>query len=130
MSEQGEETMTTTNTAKKPAKKAASRKPAKKAAKKTAKKAVKKAAKKSTKKAAGKNGAAKAPRKPRGPSKVEEAVKLMLRKSGATLADFASIAFNQPAMAAVNAAKNRGYKVSIKKEEGERKHYFATGSAA
>ena len=112
-------------------KKTAARKPAKKTAKKVAKKpakkTAKKTAKKAAKKAAGKNGAA---RKPRGPSKVDEAVKLMLRKSGATLADFAAIAFNQPAMAAVNAAKNRGYKVSIKKEEGERKHYFATGAAA
>ena len=118
--------MTTTTAAKKPAKKATSRKPAKKAAKKTAKKVAKKSAKKTAKKA-GKNGVA---RKPRGPSKVDEAVKLMLRKSGATLADFAGIGFNQPAMAAVKAAKNRGHKVSIKKEEGERKHYFATGAAA
>lgn len=90
----------------------------KKTAKKTAKKSAKKGVKKTAKKAATTS-------RTRDDSKVEEAIKLMKRAKGATLADFAEIGFNQPAQAAVKAAEKRGLKVSQNKPEGERTHYMA-----
>lgn len=73
-------------------------------------------AKKATKKSAAKKSTT---------SKVDAAIKLMKRANGATLADFAEIGFNQPAMAAVKAAERRGMKVEVKKEEGARTKYIA-----
>jgi hypothetical protein len=81
------------------------------------------AKKKASKKTTAKKPAAK--KAPRVGSKVEEALKLMKRANGATLADFAALGFNQPAMAACKAAERRGLKVEIRKEEGTPKRYLA-----
>jgi hypothetical protein len=83
---------------------------------------AKKTSKKTTAK---KTTAKKAVHKARSGGKVDEAIKLMKRANGATLADFAEVEFNQPAMTAVKAAERRGLKVEVRKEEGEYKRYVA-----
>lgn len=98
-------------------------------AKKSPKKVAKKAAKKAVKKVAKKKAAGDLPKwaTMKSPS-IDDVVKLMRRKDGATIDEMHEIGFKQPAQAAVKAAKRKGFKTSQKKAEGEFTRYYATGT--
>jgi hypothetical protein len=102
---------------------------AKKAATKTAKKSTAKVAKKSTKTVATKADvkAAKEVQTKRAPNPImEKLIALMLRKEGATIADFQGVeGFAIPSMAVVKAAQRAGYKAEASKQPGERTVYKA-----
>lgn len=59
-------------------------------------------------------------------NKSEKVVQLMLKKDGATIHDFVKAGFNQPAMAAVKAAKRRKFKTKIVHKAGELTRYQAS----
>lgn len=82
-------------------------------------KSVKKVAKKVAKKTNG-NGKQEATR--------EAVIRLLLRKTGATLTDIKEAGLNQAAAAALRMAETRGYKTKSSKEEGELTRYFAFGT--
>lgn len=86
---------------------------------KTVKKAVKKTAKKATKKAAAKPN-------PKTTCEVDDVIKLMQRKDGATIADFHEAGYWQPAIAAFKAAERRELKPKKIKKEGEVTRYYAS----
>jgi hypothetical protein len=57
---------------------------------------------------------------------MEKLIALMLRKEGATIADFQTVeGFNIPSMAVVQAAQRAGYKAEASKKPGERTVYKA-----
>jgi hypothetical protein len=57
---------------------------------------------------------------------MEKLIALMLRKEGATIADFQKVeGFNIPSMAVVQAAQRAGYKADASKKPGERTVYKA-----
>jgi ribosomal protein S12 len=90
---------------------------------KSAKSANKAVAKPVAKKAAAKKAVAVA-RKPN--LLLEKLIALMLRKDGATIADFQTVdGFNIPSMAVVKAAQRAGYKADASKKPGERTRYIA-----
>ena len=88
-----------------------------------------KVAKKSTKsaKSATKAVAKKAVVKSRAPNPLhEKLIALMLRPTGAGIADFQQVeGFNIPSMAVVRIAERHGYKASASKKPGERTVYKA-----
>jgi hypothetical protein len=92
---------------------------------KTAKKAAPKTAKKSTTKAVAKKAGAPVAKKTPNPI-MEKLLALMLRKEGATIADFQQVeGFAIPSMAVVHAAQRAGYKADASKKPGERTRYYA-----
>ena len=55
-------------------------------------------------------------------------IKLLLRKSGATMRELVEAGHNQPAATALKLAQTRGLKTRIDKPEGDVTHYYATGT--
>lgn len=93
-------------------------------------KSVAKKSAKSTKtvaKVANKSAKTVATKEAKKPNELHDAlVKLMLRPSGATIADFQTVdGFNIPSMAVVRIAERHGYKASASKKPGERTVYKA-----
>jgi len=61
----------------------------------------------------------------------EKLIALMVRKDGATIADFQTVeGFNIPSMAALRIAERHGYKATSSKKPGERTVYKAVKQAS
>jgi hypothetical protein len=58
----------------------------------------------------------------------DKIVKLLRRPNGATIAELNEVGHNASAQAALKLAESRGLKTKSTKADGERTHYFATGT--